>query len=195
MVVMARLLDTSKQSLEAEVGEVQKVVLLSRYVPPPEGSPSSPTGSSLLSSVASYLSSIASSLISGVVSATNEVYSSFLQLHCEAEEAVRSSGLEYVVVRAPAVVQNARPGAVDVLSTCTDLEWRAAAGVGRSALDNALVGSLDLAEAVVQSLLLEQIEGMICLITMLLSCSHRYALINMCSYLQASRTQCSQTKP
>lgn len=161
MVVMERLLDTSKQSLEAEVGEVQKVVLLSRYVPPPEGSPSSPTGSPLLSSAASYLSSIASSLLSGVVSVTNEVYSSFLQLHCEAEETVRSSGLEYVVVRAPAVVQNARPGAVDVLSTCTDREWRAAAGAGRSALDNALVGSLDLAEAVVQSLLLEQIEGMI----------------------------------
>jgi hypothetical protein len=161
MVVMERLLDTSKQSHEAEVGEVQKLVLLSRYVPPPEGSPPSPTGSPLLSSAASYLSSLAGSLLSGVVSATNEVYSSFLQLHCEAEETVRSSGLEYVVVRAPAVVQNARPGAVDVLSTCTDREWRAAAGAGRSALDNALVGSLDLAEAVVQSLLLEQIEGMI----------------------------------
>lgn len=158
MVVMDRLLETSKQSLQADVGEVQKVVLLSRYVPPPEGSPSSPSGSPL-SSIASYLSSIANSLLSGVVIANNEVYSSFLQLHCEAEEAVRSSGLEYVVVRAPAVVQNARPGAVDVLSTCTDREWRAAVGVGRSALNSALVGSLDLAEAVVQSLLLEQIEG------------------------------------
>lgn len=107
---------------------------------------------------------MASSLLSGVVSASNEVYYPFLQLHCEAEDAVRSSGLEYVVVRAPAVVQNARPGAVDVLSTCTDREWKAAmVGEGRSAssLNNALVGSLDLAEAVVQSLLLEQIEGMI----------------------------------
>jgi len=158
LVVMERLLETSKQSMEADVGEVQKVVLLSRYVPPPEGSPSSPTGNAL-SSLSGYLSSVVNNLLSGVMSASNEVYSSFLQLHYEAEKTVRSSGLEYVVVRAPAVVQNARPGAVDVLSTCTDRDWRSAVGIDRSALNSALVGSLDLAEAVVQSLLLEQIEG------------------------------------
>ena len=65
---------------------------------------------------------------------------------------MRSSGFDYVIVRSPSLLQKSRPGSED------DIEL-----IGRSgsqAIQDAVsvIGSLDLAEAVVQSLLLESVD-------------------------------------
>jgi hypothetical protein len=78
--------------------------------------------------------------------------------HEEVERLVRASGLEYVIVRAPPLVENSRPGAVEALtalspSTLQDIF------LGKGGRPSLCIGALDLAEAAVQSLLLEQISG------------------------------------
>lgn len=73
--------------------------------------------------------------------------------HEQLEALVRRTGCEYVVVRAPCEVQACRPGARETMRAFSAAQLRAQSVASLS------IGALDLAECVVQSLLLERVSG------------------------------------
>ncbi|KAJ1428388.1 hypothetical protein B484DRAFT_449893 [Ochromonadaceae sp. CCMP2298] len=149
--VAKSLLNIVLRAREAKVGDVEKVSVVSRHIPSVAA-----TQDSLLSVVAGTAASIANSYFTGIVNALEPVYSDFRKLHEQFEQQVRESGIEYVVVRAPPLVKYARPGAVDAMAALSsqDISTLQQRGEGLSLT----IGALDLAEAAVQSLLLEEIE-------------------------------------
>ena len=90
------------------------------------------------------------------------VFSSWRKRHHETlERMVRDTGYEYVIVRAPFEVQTSRPGAVEPIVALSEADLRSIATSSRAGKSPPAlsIGALDLAECVVQSLLLEEVSG------------------------------------
>ena len=132
-IAAERLLDVAVKQVQAAQSDVQKVVCVSRAMPWVDVGGS---GSGLLNA-----------LVSGA--ADSGLYSAFRQQHAAFEEKVRSSGFEYVVVRAPAVVEEAKEGAR------SDLVILDRAGEATSISASNAVGTLDFAEAVSSALVVD----------------------------------------
>jgi len=137
LVAAERLLDVAlKQAQEAQ-SDLQKVVFVSRAMPWLDGGGGGGAGGG---------GGLFNALVSGA--ADSGLYSTFRQQHAAFEEKVRASGLEYVIVRAPAVVEEAKEGA---RSDLVILDRTGKSTVPTLAPSNS-VGTLDFAEAVSSAL-------------------------------------------
>lgn len=135
--VAQRLLDVSTRARKGGIGQVKKVVHLSR-VTERKGK--------------------AGSVIQGLwdSSADNQVFDDFRSLHVELESFIRKSGIEYVIVRAPPRILQIREGAVYDLVTigASPKDQQASSSLLESFSDKELqIGVLDLAESCTQALL------------------------------------------
>lgn len=136
--VAQRLLDVSARARKGGIGQVKKVVHLSRVI----STDKKKSGSAL------------QGLWDG--SAENQIFDDFRSLHIELESSVRKSGIEYVIVRAPSRVLQIREGAIYDLVTlgASPKDKQSSKAVIESFGDKELkIGVLDLAESCTQALL------------------------------------------
>eukprot|EP01041_Mallomonas_annulata_P000441 gene441-790_t len=155
LTVASRLIDMADRAKTAGVGEVQKIVQISRQTPWKGDSSSSWTslvGSSQTSPFQSLFDAV-----SGITDSTP--YDDFRALHGELEKRVRVSGFDYVIVRAPPNVMLTRRGAkyeLMAIQSPSDIPANAVQYVKSEVGDGQLalsIGQLDLGEATVQALL------------------------------------------
>ena len=101
LTVARRVLDAAKQQAVAAKGssEIQKVVFVSRVVPWLLDNKSSSGGK------VNFLSALLNERVD------SDLYNGFRAVHADFEQQVRDSGFDYVVVRAPPVVEEAKEGA------------------------------------------------------------------------------------
>ena len=132
------LLDIAIRAKEAGVGSVKKIVAVSRNIPDNKNMQSKEADNVLNAFMVGQTDS--------------KIYSSFRSMHSSFEGLVKKSGFEYTVVRAPAVVEEAKEGARSELlivdSNGNPIESSTNL-IGNS------VGMLDLTETIVQSLVLD----------------------------------------
>jgi len=136
-IVAQRLLDVSSRARKGGIGQVKKVVHLSRVISTEKKEKQG---------------SVLQGLWDG--SAENQVFDDFRSLHVELESSVRKSGIEYVIVRAPSRILQIREGAVYDLVT-----FGASPKDQQSVVESfgdgkeLKIGVLDLAESCTQALL------------------------------------------
>ena len=135
--VAQRLLDVSSRARKGGIGQVKKVVHLSRVI-----------STEKKEKQASILQGLWDN------SAENQVFDDFRSLHVELESSVRKSGIEYVIVRAPSRILQIREGAVYDLVTFGASPKDKEAIIESFDGDKELkIGVLDLAESCTQALL------------------------------------------
>ena len=117
LAVAQRVLDAAKQqsaaakSSQQSSNEIQKVVFVSRVVPwlldnsDAKSSSSSSSSSSISSGKVNFLSALLNERVD------SDLYNGFRAVHADFERKIRESGFDYVVVRAPPVVEEAKEGA------------------------------------------------------------------------------------
>ena len=137
-IVAQKLLDVSSRARKGGIGQVKKVVYLSRVI--------------------STDKKKAGSVLQGLwdSSAENQIFNDFRSLHVELESSVRKAGIEYVIVRAPSRVLQIREGAVYdlVIFGASPKDKQSSKSVLESFGDKELqIGVLDLAESCTQALL------------------------------------------
>ena len=138
MKVAERLLDMATTAKTAKTSDVQKVVCVSRSIPWLESSSSTKTGN------------IFDALFSS--QADSSLFGSFRETHAIFEDKVRRAGFEYVVVRAPPIIEESKEGARSELV----LLDRSGVSVGSSSSTSSnSVGILDFAEAVTSALIVD----------------------------------------
>lgn len=109
MAVASRVLDAAraaKASQQKRSSEIQKVVFVSRVVPwLLDNKSSSSSSSSSSGGKVNFLSALLNERVD------SDLYNGFRLVHADFEQKVRESGFDYVVVRAPPVVEEAKEGA------------------------------------------------------------------------------------
>ena len=115
LAVAQRVLDAAKQqsaaakSSQQSSNEIQKVVFVSRVVPwlldNSDAKSSSSSSSSSSSGKVNFLSALLNERVD------SDLYNGFRAVHADFERKIRESGFDYVVVRAPPVVEEAKEGA------------------------------------------------------------------------------------
>jgi len=150
VAVAKRLLSIAKKLNGKEAGEekidIKKVALVSRYLTSDLSSEAKTSASpSLLQSVTAFVDSFVDE---EPLPSSLGVFDSFREKHREMEDIVRSCGIEYCVIRAPQRVVESRRGATYPVVCRQSVQDE---GLGQ-------VATLDLAEAVVQALLID-IDG------------------------------------
>lgn len=144
-----KIMDIAVRARMANVGNIKKIVVLSRYLPP-----------NLLVKRGPI-----------TMMSDGDIYKAFRRTHNDFENIVKSSNYDYAIVRAPHFVQTARAGSKYALSLLEN-DYQDALGVPRDTqavlqrVDEVRntaailwIGALDLAEVVVQSLLQEIVTG------------------------------------
>lgn len=140
MLVAYNIVKYTTMANVAQVGGIRKIVSISRFINEDD----------------SVDDDNKSSLLSALVSNNNvkyDVFKLFRSRHQDLENAIKKSGIDYVIVRAPPVVDVSREGSKYDLLLLGDVKNnKKVEGLNTS---NCKIGVLDLAEAVVQSLLLD----------------------------------------
>ena len=105
MSIARRLVNMCEKAAAAKVSTVKKVVFMSRYIP-------SLAGGSSNNNILHFL--VGSLLSDEGAGADLSIFNNFRSLHRDFEEEVRrlERSCEYVIVRAPSVVENTLPGTV-----------------------------------------------------------------------------------
>lgn len=151
-IVMQKIISITKRAKEAKVGQVSKIVAVSRKLPELDV----PFQDVLKSTTFDELEGL------WIPKIESSRFDEFRSLHDELERAVIKSGIEYIIVRAPPRVDLSRDGATfDLLClAANDLKaTKKALSVATSTIRKSLgIGVLDLAEASVQALL-NDVEG------------------------------------
>jgi len=129
--------------------------MVSRYLPHLDESAASNPLQFVEAAVSEALSPVAAllSVAPPLLPAHYPAFAPWRRHHEELEALVRRTGSEYVVVRAPSEVQACRPGARENMRVLSASQLRTQSATSLS------IGALDLAECVVQSLLLERVSG------------------------------------
>ncbi len=139
MAVAERLLAVATTAKAAKKSDVQKVVCVSRSIPRLDTSSSGGGGGNIFGALFAK-------------QADSSVFASFREAHAEFEDKIRRAGFEYVVVRAPAVVEESKEGARSELL----LLDRQGSSIGSSSSTSSnSVGTLDFAEAVTSALIVD----------------------------------------
>jgi uncharacterized protein YbjT (DUF2867 family) len=136
MAVAERLLAVATTAKSAKKSDVQKVICVSRSIP-------------RLDSTSGGGGNIFGALFAK--QADSSVFASFREAHAGFEDKIRRAGFEYVVVRAPAVVEESKEGARSELL----LLDRQGSSIGASSASSNSVGTLDFAEAVTSALIVD----------------------------------------
>lgn len=150
--VARRIISLSEKAMAAKVGTVKKVVVLSRYVPSLSDGGSNNN----------FLQVLAGSLFDDdELEADSSAFNNFRTAHETFEDEVKQiKAFDYVVVRAPSIVSNTRPGAREQLMAYTE-NCRISTDIADNGLNKVpfSISALDLSEAVVQSLLIDQVKN------------------------------------
>lgn len=141
------VISIAQKARQAKVGEVKKIVHVSRVVP------------SQLKCSTDPITALTDKV------ADNDIYSKFRSRHEEVEKYVRASQFDYSIVRAPPVVLEARPPAVAPLTLLSAQETETVVtpkdngnfltSLFDEKVPGAKIGVLDLAEVTIQCLLQE----------------------------------------
>jgi len=141
------IVNIAQKARQAEVGEVKKIVHISRVVPAQLKCSTDP--------ITAWTDKVAD----------NDIYTKFRSRHEQVEEFVRTSQFDYTIVRAPPVVLEARPPAIAPLTLLSAQETEAVVTPKESGnfltslfneqVPGAKIGVLDLAEVAIQCLLQE----------------------------------------
>ena len=138
MAVAERLLDMATTAKTAKKSDVQKVVCVSRSIPWLE-SGSNTKGGNIFEALFS-------------IQADSSLFGSFRETHAGFEDKVRRAGFEYVVVRAPPIVEESKEGARSELVL---LDRRGVTVGSSSSSSSNSVGTLEFAEAVTSALIVD----------------------------------------
>ena len=133
MLICEKLINFASMSRKAQVGDIKKVVYLSRYLSP------------------SYMNEYKNKYGDGKSdSIDNTKYNEFRQLHFNIEDQLRNSGIEYGIIRAPIDVDVIRDASKYnlIVNSCKENSKKNSIVVG-----NKCISILDLAEASTQLLL------------------------------------------
>ncbi|KAJ1424239.1 hypothetical protein B484DRAFT_451600 [Ochromonadaceae sp. CCMP2298] len=163
--VTTRLLDIASHK-----EGMQKIVMVSRFIPGARGEAEEENPLLVLAGTAAAFGGLETTKVENSQSSLQEpVFDEFRRLHEQQEVQVRACGMNYVIVRAPTLILNTRPGAVDPLAvlathTAAALQnrknwWCKVNHADKSRCGALEVGALDLAEAVVHSLSLCEMSG------------------------------------
>lgn len=157
--IVKRLLSMTVRAQQAEVGEVQKIVQISRYTPWADAKGEWGQG---LTQQQPKKNDFISSLFSAANGAVDApFYSQFRKQHENVEEDVRRCGLNYGIIRAPPIVALTRAGAryrMTLIQKPSDLNELSTTTEESGSTLSLTLGQLDLAEAAVQTLLSEQLS-------------------------------------
>ena len=161
--VVRKLLTVASLARQAGVGEVQKIVQVSRTLPWRDGDWQDSVGE--LSAKKGKGRPIQAVLDAVSGSCDAPVFQEFREVHGKVEQLVRGAGFNYAIVRAPPTVRLTRAGAkyeMLLLQSPSDLSAVARAAIEGEDGDGALslsIGQLDLGETAVQALLSEESGG------------------------------------
>ena len=160
--ISRKILSLLEKATKAKVNSVKKVVCLSRAID--DGTiHKQPFITSAIAGIDSLFGQWDG------VPADCSLFDDFSALHEDFEEEIRQASLvsrfEHVIVRAPAIVQAARPGAIDNLIVFNERTYEQNPSLMKGLLESTSssslsISALDLAEAVVQSLLIDTIESL-----------------------------------
>lgn len=149
--IAEKIINLATKAKEAKVGSVQKIVHLSRYLP----NLTSKKSNNPIDFLGEAGALVFNALWEGSETLRSDGYffDKFRNSHKEFEQVIKKSTFDYVIVRAPASVLYARPGAKDNLGAVVGQE------LAPTEKQDLRIATLDLAEATVQSLLLENINN------------------------------------
>lgn len=160
-----KLLQTASQMRQQQLQQdLQKIVLCSRVLPT---NLISNNNNNDISGIVKYWTDKIFSIVFEIVTKSRcscelssdlSVFSSWREQHQFVEDVVRSTGIDYNIVRTPKIVKKNRLGSVDQLFVL-DRQGRSSSSSNSIKEEEVEeIGSLDLSEVLVQSLLLESVD-------------------------------------